>query len=113
METQCVKMAAKLSSIGFLGSGRMAMAMARGFISAGEYINIVNNFKREETEFLVIANKLFYCVIMHNYVHIYYYDDTYTQTVENLIIIICIITQLNSWLAIIIGDCTVIYTYLT
>ena len=75
METQCVKMAAKLSSIGFLGSGRMAMAMARGFISAGEYnnnnyyniiINIVNNFKREETEFLVIANKLFYCVIMHN-----------------------------------------------
>ena len=84
METQCVKMAAKLSSIGFLGSGRMAMAMARGFISAGEYNNnnyyniIMNNFKREETEFLVIANKLFYCVIMHNYVHNYY--DTYTHT---------------------------------
>ena len=37
MEARSVAMAARLSSIGFLGSGKMATAMARGFISAGEH----------------------------------------------------------------------------
>lgn len=38
MDSKFVTMAARLSSIGFLGSGKMATAMARGFISAGEQL---------------------------------------------------------------------------
>lgn len=40
MQAQTAKMAARVSSIGFLGSGKMATAMARGFISAGENCDI-------------------------------------------------------------------------
>ena len=36
-KSQFARMAGRISSVGFLGSGKMATAMARGFIAAGNH----------------------------------------------------------------------------
>ena len=53
MEALAAAMAARLSSIGFLGSGKMATAMARGFISAGEIIICNANYHESLLQLLI------------------------------------------------------------
>lgn len=58
-------MASKLLRIGFIGGGKMAQALAKGFISAGEWIlmlEIVSSVSRLIAHIYFFGYKLFACL---------------------------------------------------